>query len=160
MITNFALVCQATGLTNREISEYLDVRVDTLKDWKNGRRKVPQGVLAEVSDCVEAIHEAAEEMLLGLARKADQEGGLGRIALGLAQNDEEAQSIGFPSMAIHRAVVSHILARSMAVGWQVDVLPLQEAMAVIEEDERREKLERGEVDLSMLDGHPGFKHLH
>ncbi len=86
----------------------LGVRLDTVKSWSLGRNPTPVGVIAELRLLYAGIERAAGEALAVLDVHAP---GDAEIELGLAADDAEAQSLGWPCVNAHTAVLGLVIAR-------------------------------------------------
>lgn len=109
MSTTFTLLCGRCGLSQREAAELLGVRLDTVKSWAIGRNPTPPGVIDELRGLYARITRAANEALKALAEakaKAD------KIEIGLASDNHEARSLGWPCVGAHAAVLGIIAAKS------------------------------------------------
>ena len=126
MTTLFRLLSQVCGLSHREAADFLSVRLDTVKSWSSGRNPTPPGVLNELAALAERIDAAADE---GVAYQnfitsysvtpaviKELDGVPEAIELELAADDAEAQSLGWPCVGAHRAVLALTVARGMAEG--------------------------------------------
>lgn len=107
-ITTFALLCQRCGLSRREAAAFLKVRYDTAHSWAIGRRKAPEGTIAELRSLYARIERSAAESLKIIARVSSDQ----IIELGLASDDCEAQSLNWPCVGTHAAVLGLVAARS------------------------------------------------
>lgn len=124
MTTAFALLCQVCGLSQREAAELLEVRLDTVKSWSAGRNRAPGRVLSELARLAAAIERAADEAMKAAADAAEKIGAEAEtIELGLASDDAEARTLGWPCVGAHRAVLGRIAARLIADGRAVMIVP-------------------------------------
>lgn len=114
MTTTFALLCQLGGLSQREAATFLKVRPDTVKSWSAGRNRTPPGVIATLAELAERIDAAADEAVEEIEQRMEVAGAApGVIELGLAGDDREAQSLGWPCIGTHRAVIALTAARAL-----------------------------------------------
>ena len=113
-MTTFRLLSQVCGLSHREVADFLSVRLDTVKSWSSGRNPAPPGVLNELAALAEQIDAAADEAVAEIFKELD--GVPESIELELAADDAEAQSLGWPCVGAHRAVLALTVARGMAEG--------------------------------------------
>lgn len=118
MTTIFAMLMQTCGLSHREAADVLHVRIDTVKSWSSGRRQAPQDALAELAALSARIEGAATEALAQIDAMADQHGIPEEIDLGIASDDVEARSIGWPCVGAQCASVALIVARGMQRGYK------------------------------------------
>lgn len=102
MITLYPILLTLSGLSQREAAEMHGVRLDTLKSWGAGRNPVPPGVIAEIKGLIRRQRRAADELLamMGGAGAADE------IEIGVASDDHEAQSLGWPCASAHRQAIA------------------------------------------------------
>jgi hypothetical protein len=106
-MTTFALLCDRCGLSHREAAAFLGVRLDTVKSWSAGRNPAPEGVLAQLRGLYARIAQAAEQAIQVIE---DNEDHPDELELGLAADDHEAQSLGWPCVGAHRAVLGLVAA--------------------------------------------------
>lgn len=91
----------------------LGVRFDTVNSWSSGRRTPPEGVIRQLRDLYARIEQAASQGLAGYADAIAQLGDApDAIELGLAADDAEAQSIGWPCVGAMAAAFGLIAARA------------------------------------------------
>src|SRR5690348_9736691 len=102
-MTAFALLLHLCGLSQREAAVFLDARADTIKSWASGRRSPPEAVLTDLVDLHGKIETAADEALTQLDSLTAAHGAPEEVELGLASDDAEAQSIGWPCVGAHGA---------------------------------------------------------
>jgi len=95
----YALLRDRCGLSLREAAEYHSVPLDTVTAWSAGRRRAPEGVVRELRELYDRIDAAACQMveLIG-DNPAD-------IEFGLAADDHEAQSLGWPCVGAQAAAL-------------------------------------------------------
>lgn len=123
MATVFDLLIQTCGLSHREAAGLLDVRPDTVASWASGRRTAPAAVLAELSALAGRIEKAATEMLMQTGELARQNGAAAEIQVGVAADDEEARSLGWPCVGAHAASIGLTVARGMVQGYRFRLVP-------------------------------------
>ncbi len=127
MITIFALLCQACGLSHREAAEALRVRLDTVKSWSAGRNRAPEPVLAELAALAAGIETAAAEVLARIEDLEVQARAAGiektESELGVAIDDAEAQALGWPCVGAQRACIALVVARGTRRGYRFRVAP-------------------------------------
>ncbi|MBF0250593.1 MAG: hypothetical protein HQL35_08210 [Alphaproteobacteria bacterium] len=121
MASLFSLLCHVCGLSQRESAAFLDAREDTIKSWSSGRRQAPDGVIGQLAELADAIDAAADRLVAAVADNAPP--GDGVIELGVASDDAEAQSIGWPCVGAHRAALGLAVARGMAEGYTFAIVP-------------------------------------
>lgn len=106
MTTAYALLLARCGLSLREAAEFHGVRADTIKSWSSGRRTAPDGAVAELRELYARIERAAAEAIkLARKRRATE------LELGLASDDHEARSIGWPCVGAQAAAFGLVAAR-------------------------------------------------
>jgi hypothetical protein len=123
MATTFSLLSQICGLSHREAAQLLNVRLDTVKSWSTGRNRVPNAVLAELAELAARIETAATETLKQIADASEKHGPPSEIELGIASDDAEAVSIGWPCVGAQSACLGLVLARGIRKGYQFKVIP-------------------------------------
>lgn len=109
MITSFTLLAERCGLSHREAAEFHGVRLDTAKSWSAGRNNAPDGVIADLRDLYTKIERAAAGEAVKIIN--DKAGGTEAVELGIATDDAEAQTLGWPCVGAHGAVLGLIAAR-------------------------------------------------
>lgn len=105
-MTKFKILYTACGLSNSEAAELLNVRIDTVKSWSSGRNRAPAGVIRELINLTQRIQLSAEkavEQILSITGESDT------IVLGLAINDEKAQTLGLPTAACQAALLGRVI---------------------------------------------------
>ncbi len=123
MPTAFSLLCQVCGLSHREAADFLGVRLDTVKSWSSGRNPTPAGALDDLVELAARIDMAADQAVDVMADMTDRHGEPEAVEIGVASDDAEARLLGWPCVGAHRAVVALAVARGMAEGLVVDIVP-------------------------------------
>lgn len=121
-MTPFALLAALAGLSHREASELLSVRLDTVKSWSSGRNRCPPGALAELKRLIARQERAAREALAMFerAKTAEFERGataarvIAEIELGYPADDDEARTLGWPCVGAWGAMAARVIAGSPA----------------------------------------------
>ena len=85
------------------------VRLDTVKSWSIGRNPAPDGVLDELRELAARIERAVDEAL-SLIRGANPPPD--DVEIGVASDNHEAQSLGWPCVGAHREVAARVAAGS------------------------------------------------
>ena len=111
MKTTFALLQQACGLSNREAAEFLSVPVNTVEGWRMGRRTCPSGAIDELRSLFSKIENAANENIKLTSKLTTEHGVPDEIELGLASDDYEAQTLGWPCVGAQEACYGLVIAR-------------------------------------------------
>lgn len=62
-VTPFGALLAASGLSQSEAADYLDVRLSQIKDMAVGRRPTPPGVIAEMSNLVEDLRHEVDRLI-------------------------------------------------------------------------------------------------
>jgi hypothetical protein len=106
-MTPIALLIDRCGLSQREAAAALGVRIDTVKSWAAGRNPTPAGVITQLRELYCQIERAAAEALAQIA-VLPQSPDL--VELGISADDHEAQSLGFPCVGAHAAVLGLVVA--------------------------------------------------
>ncbi len=108
MTTIIAILLDRCGLSIREAAEFLNVRDDTIKSWRSGRNPTPPKVIGELQALYLKIGVAAREAL-AVINQAPLDAD---IELGIAVDDYEAKSLGFPCVGAHAALLGLVVASS------------------------------------------------
>jgi hypothetical protein len=122
-VTLFAMLAQVCGLSQREAADVLRVRLDTVKSWAAGRRPAPPKALDELVALASRIETAATEALALIDATAAGHGAPAEIELGVASDDSEAQTLGWPCCGAQRASLALVAARGMKRGYRFRVVP-------------------------------------
>jgi hypothetical protein len=104
-MTLFRILMNAAGLSLAQASAFLGARQDSVVSWSSGRRATPAGVIAEMHALTSRQQRAASEGSAVIEQQVAQHGMPEAIELGLAADDHEAQSLGWPTMSAHAAVL-------------------------------------------------------
>jgi len=107
-MTLFALLIDRCGLFIEEAARFLGVRSDTAKSWSSGRREPSPEVIEELRSLYARQRRAAEEAIGKIEAMGDPPDA---IELGLASDDAEAQSLGWPARGAHAAVLGMVAGR-------------------------------------------------
>jgi len=109
MTTMFKLVCDSCGLSIREAAKFLDVKLDTAKSWSSGRNTAPESMIDKLIELSVRIDVAAQEELLRIDEARAGEGIPERIELTIPLTDTEAQTLGWPCIGTHRAIIRRLI---------------------------------------------------
>ena len=107
-MTAFALLLDRCGLSHREAADLCAVRLDTVRSWSSGRNPAPPGIYAELRRLYAQQQHAASDALVALAQAPAE----AAIELGIAADDHEAQSIGWPCVGAQAAMLGMVVARA------------------------------------------------
>jgi hypothetical protein len=102
--STYALLRERCGLSIREAADFHAVPEDTIKSWSNGRRRPPDGVVAELRNLYQRIENAAHEAIK-LIEDDEVE-----LELGIAADDIEARSLGWPCVGAQAASLGLVVA--------------------------------------------------
>ncbi|MBW7837990.1 MAG: hypothetical protein H3C28_15290 [Sphingomonadales bacterium] len=91
-MTFFSAILTGLGLSHRESAAFFNVRLDTVRSWSAGRNPVPAGVWAQAHALAVQQERAAREVLAAWQEAGESD----EIVLGLASDDYDAQSLGWP----------------------------------------------------------------
>jgi hypothetical protein len=105
MTSIFKLAAQSCGLTMGEATAFLNVREGTARAWWLGNRTCPESVVEELIDLRVQQDGAAQETLNELVQLFAKNKIPDEIEIGIASDDHEAQSIGWPCIGAHAAVI-------------------------------------------------------
>lgn len=109
-MTTCSALIMASGLSQREAATYLDVNYNRVRDWAIGRYNPPAGVIDELRSLVRRQLMAAREGADQIIRIVDDRGLPEDIELGIASDDHEAQSLGWPCVSAHGVVIGLTIA--------------------------------------------------
>lgn len=127
MITIYDLLRQRCGLSQIEAAAFHDVNINTVKSWCSGRSAAPLGVLEELAELYTKINNAAEQTLRHLSGAQVDATSTGNpidvIEIGVAVDDAEAQSIGWPCVGAQRAYLGLVLSTGLLKHWRFRVAP-------------------------------------
>lgn len=124
-MTTFSALTTACGLSLREASEVVKVRLDTVKSWSSGRNNCPVSVLAELSDLRDRIEEAADAAISDILDAVPRPES---VEIGLASDDAEARSIGWPCVGVHRMLLGCVASGLIVAQIAVRIVPRGSAM--------------------------------
>ena len=113
MTTPFKMLRSLAGLSQREASDFLSVRLETIKAWETGRKsQAPASVLTELRDLIDLIDQGADNALDVILEKIERTAGSDKaiIELGYCVDDHEAQSLGLPCVGAHNALLARVIA--------------------------------------------------
>lgn len=123
MTSLFSLLRHICGLSQKEAAAFLDTRLDTIRSWDIARRNPASAVISDLADLAARIDAAADEAVEQIADIAADLGPGGTVELGLAADDYEAQSLGWPSLGAHKAVIGLTAVRALAEGHAIEIVP-------------------------------------
>jgi len=106
------LLIDACGLSQREAAEFLGVRLDTVKSWY---RVHPTAARPGIIHELQALHvkqRRAAANFINLTRKLARDGHTSdAIEVGIASDDAEARSLGWPCVGAQRMAIAMAAAR-------------------------------------------------
>jgi hypothetical protein len=108
-MTPAALLISLAGLSQREASEFLKVRLDTVKSWSRANKPAlaSPGILAELRALIAKQDRAAREALKIIrARKPAPD----EIEIGYPADDYEAKSLGWPCIGAWAGMAARVVA--------------------------------------------------
>lgn len=115
----FALLT-LSGLSQREAAAFLGVTLSSVDKMSRGIRGAPDGVIRDLSRLIQT-QECMAERALDLIDEAVKSGKLsGPVELGFPSDDQEAQSLGLPTVSAWAAVAARVIA---ACEWPVQLVP-------------------------------------
>lgn len=100
----YALLRERCGLSLRDAATFHVVPIDTVVSWSSGRRRAPDGVIAELRDLYDKIENAAHKAVEFIGDDTAD------IELGIASDDSEAQSLGWPCVGAQAASLGLVAA--------------------------------------------------
>lgn len=110
MTSVFALLIARCGLSQREAAAFLNVSPSAIDKWSRGARPAPVGVIDELRDLYRRQARAAEEAVKQAVSLAEKHGWPELVELGLASDDHEAQSLGWPCGGAQAAMLGMVAA--------------------------------------------------
>ena len=99
-MTLFKIALSRLGLSQSEAAAFLKVSVNTVKSWSAGRNPVAPGAWDELFELSDRQEHAAQNMM----DEWEEAGQPSDVELGLASDNHEAQSLGWPSVGAQLAV--------------------------------------------------------
>lgn len=108
-MTPFSAICQLAGLSHREASNILTVRIDTVKSWSNGRNRAPESILGELRSLISQQITTADEVVAMMDRTISDRGRPDTIHIGYPADDHEAQTLGWPCVGAYRAMIARVI---------------------------------------------------
>lgn len=112
------------GLSNREAAEFFRVSPSSIDKWRlSTRNPPPRGALEALADLHARQRKAAQAMIEIVQEQINAHGPKGGIELGFCSDDAEAQSLGWPCVGAHRAVLAMVAAAVIPLGTEVDFVP-------------------------------------
>jgi hypothetical protein len=125
-MTAFALLLQRCGLSQREASELLEVRLDTVKSWSSGRNPVRLAIINELRELHRKIELAGQQLAAMVQHPIDvqreESGEAVQLVFGLARSDPEARKLGFPCTGAHAAALGVAIA-ALPGDVEVEIVP-------------------------------------
>lgn len=116
----FNILCQRCGLLQREAAKFLDVSLSTVKAWGQNKNSCPDGVICELIDLYDRMEIAADEALTSFILQGEP---AGVVELGVSVDDAEAQTLGWPCVGTHAAVLGLVSISLIAEGHRVKIVP-------------------------------------
>ena len=107
-LSRFKLLLIASGLSQAGAAEYLNVRLDTVKSWSNGRAAAPDGVIFQFVDLISLMDELIKAELVTIRRR------MSGITQSLKYAQWRGDLIGDASMP--DSAIQMIMARIAAAG--------------------------------------------
>jgi len=117
-MTPFSMLLHAGGFPPREAARILEVREDTVRQWIKGRREPPIDALIAMATYVAHQVSVADEVIEQVVQDTQDS-----VELGIATDDAEAQSLGWPSALAQHRVIGRITAELIIEGIEVTVVP-------------------------------------
>ena len=112
-MTLASLLVALAGLSHREASDYLNVRLDTINSWSraNNPKNAGPGIIAELKALIAMQELVADRSLSIIAEQMAQCPELTEIDIAYPADDHEAQSLGFPCVGAWKAMAGRVVAR-------------------------------------------------
>ena len=105
MMTIFRILIDTAGLSLVQASAFLDAREDSVMSWSSGRRPTPPGVITELHELIAHQQLAARQSAAHIEKIMNDNGTPEVIEIGVSADDHEAQSLGWPTVSAHAAVI-------------------------------------------------------
>lgn len=109
-INIFSTLRAAAGLSLAETADYLNVSQKNVERWVDGVREPPEGVIKEMAELVVLQTKAVEKHLSFMKTN-----GVKQAEIGYPVDNEEAKSMGWPSVGAVKVVLGRIVAGSEAL---------------------------------------------
>lgn len=109
-MTPFSLLIRLTGLSHQEASDYLNVRLDTVRSWSTGRNPCRASVLNELRALAKLQDQVSAETIRHLSeitKTADLDA---QIEIGYPVDNAEAQALGWSSCGAWFGMMAKVLA--------------------------------------------------
>lgn len=107
-MTPIALLIQRCGLSHREAAAFLGASVTTVNSWATGRRLPPRRAIEALRELYARIEHVADETVRLFNDLGDEPE---EIEIGIASDDAEAQSLGWPCVGAQAASIGIAVAR-------------------------------------------------
>ncbi len=120
-MTPFALLLRLCGLSQREAALFLNVSGSAVDKMSRGVRKVPPGIMSDLRNLHQTQRRAADDHIRTIG-----EGGGNMIKLGLASDDHEAQSLGWPCVGAQAGAYALVIAATQI---PVEIVPRGSTLA-------------------------------
>ena len=123
---NLAYQCivASTGMNVADAAVFHEVSSDLIVEWVEGSEDPPDEAMDDISQLVCRMAESVAEVLDHVLDKAEEHGGYPDVLeLGLASDNAEAQTLGWPNANAHRTVIGMTAAQMAALGIKVSVVP-------------------------------------
>mgnify|MGYP000267583802 CR=1 FL=1 len=122
MTWTYCALYAAAGLTVPAAAHLHNVSDHTVRAWLDGVEIPPQAAIDAVADLLRRIDHTVDETLHLVADQAPDPSG-GTVQLGVAVDDAEARTLGWPGAGVHRTVIGQAAAALMHDGYSVDIVP-------------------------------------
>ena len=96
MATPISLLIKTCGLTITEASQFANVSSAAMRSWVYGHRNPPETVMTQLRDLYDLQRAYADQIMEEVKRLASSPKAPDVYRLGLAQNDESANALGWP----------------------------------------------------------------
>lgn len=120
----YAALQDLCGLSNRESATLFNVSFSSIEKWRKGDRNLaPRGVIQALADLYAQQRKAAKAGLDITQEQIKAHGPKGAVPLGFCTDDAEAQSLGWPCVGAHRAMLGMLAAEIIPLGVEVLFVP-------------------------------------
>ncbi len=120
----YSCILASTGMNVADAAAFHEVSEDLIIEWIGGSEDPPDEAMDDISQLVCRMAESVAEVLDHVLDKAGEHGGYPDVLeLGLASDNVEAQTLGWPNANSHRTVIGLTAAQMVALGIKVSVVP-------------------------------------
>ena len=124
----YRCVLTSTGMSVSEAATFHQTDEGIINKWIEGSEQPPADVMRSLSQLVCRMFESVEQVMDHVIEKAEavldgSDNYPDEIELGVASDDVEAQTMGWPTASTHETVIGMTAAQVLAIGIDVSVVP-------------------------------------